>query len=126
MKRFAFRSRLAHSLRFLLLTSLIAPLLHNAIAQSELRSISISPSAATIASAQSQQFTVTGTFADGTSQDLTTVATYASSKPEVAVVNANGDQRIEPDETVLAFLQSTQAAPSSDSNFSEPLTPLPP
>ena len=59
----------------------------------QLRSIQISPSSASIAAQTGFAFTALGTFADGTTQDLTDFVLWTSSAPSVATVsagNANG------------------------------------
>ena len=56
-----------------------------------LASIAITPQNPTIALGTTQQFTATGTYTDGSTQDLTSVATWASSDATVAIVgNAVG------------------------------------
>ncbi|MGA8212195.1 MAG: Ig-like domain-containing protein [Candidatus Sulfotelmatobacter sp.] len=56
-----------------------------------LASITINPQAPTIALGTTQQFTATGTYTDGSTQDLTTVVTWSSSSATVAIIgNAVG------------------------------------
>ena len=56
-------------------------------------SITVSPSAASVAKGLRQQFTAIGTFTDGTTQDVTAGATWTSSLPEVSTIsNAPGTQ----------------------------------
>lgn len=55
-----------------------------------LTSISITPINPSIAKGTTKQFTATGTFSDGTTQDLTTQATWSSSNTGVATINNNG------------------------------------
>jgi len=50
-------------------------------------SIAINPLAPTIALGTTQQFTATGTYTDGTAQDLTTVVTWSSSSATVAIIS---------------------------------------
>jgi uncharacterized protein YjdB len=50
-------------------------------------SIAISPQAPTIALGTTQQFTAMGTYTDGSMQDLTSVATWASSNAMIAIMN---------------------------------------
>lgn len=58
-----------------------------------LSAITVSPSTATIANGTNRQFTVTGTFSDSTTQDLTTAVTWSSSSTGVATIsNASGSQ----------------------------------
>ncbi len=54
-------------------------------------SISVSPTTTSIAAGTKQQFTAVGSFSDGTSQDITASATWASSNTLIATVsNATG------------------------------------
>src|SRR5712692_5545095 len=53
-------------------------------------SLQVTPGTASIAAAGTQQFTATGTFSDGSSQDLTRSAQWSSSNSNVASVNAAG------------------------------------
>jgi len=53
-------------------------------------SIAVTPVNASIALGTSQQFAATGTYADGSTLDLTTSATWSSSAPSVATANASG------------------------------------
>jgi trimeric autotransporter adhesin len=55
-----------------------------------LTSVTVTPASVTINQGQNQQFTATGSFDDGTSQVLTTFATWSSSNPGVAVVSNFG------------------------------------
>jgi len=56
-----------------------------------LRSIAVTPANPVIANGTSQQFTATGTFSDGSIQDLTTAVTWTSSDAtKAAISNANG------------------------------------
>ena len=52
-------------------------------------SITIAPQNPTIDLGASQQFTATGTYTDGTTQDLTSVATWSSTMATVAVISNN-------------------------------------
>jgi hypothetical protein len=53
-------------------------------------SIALSPQSPTIPLGTGQQFTATGTYTDGSSQDLTGTAQWNSSSATVAVINATG------------------------------------
>lgn len=53
-------------------------------------SIAISPTTASVAAGRAQQFTATGTYSDGSMQNLTSVLTWSSSATSVATVNASG------------------------------------
>jgi uncharacterized protein YjdB len=55
-----------------------------------LQSITISPSGANFALGSNQQFTLTGTYSDGTTQNLTSSATWSSLNPSVATISATG------------------------------------
>ena len=50
----------------------------------------MSPVTPSIANGSTQQFTATGHYSDGSTQDLTTQATWASSDPAVATVDSSG------------------------------------
>ena len=54
-----------------------------------LTSISVAPTSASIAKGLTQQFTATGHFSDGTTQDLTASATWSSSLTTVATIGVN-------------------------------------
>ncbi len=60
------------------------------VAPAVLLSITISPSAASVAAGNTQQFAATGTYSDGTMLDLTGSVTWKSSAPAVATVSAAG------------------------------------
>ncbi len=53
-------------------------------------SIAVSPSSASIANGTTQQFTATGTYSDGSTQDLTNSASWTSSPPDVATISSAG------------------------------------
>ncbi|HEY0263672.1 MAG TPA: Ig-like domain-containing protein [Granulicella sp.] len=53
-------------------------------------SFSISPTTASVVAGTTQQFTATGTYSDGTTQDITDLVTWASSNGSVASVTAAG------------------------------------
>ena len=55
-----------------------------------LTSISVSPSSASIANGTTQQFTATGTYSDGSTQDLTGSADWSSSLPGIAIIDSTG------------------------------------
>ena len=55
-----------------------------------LTSIAISPSGASFAPGSDLQFTLTGTFSDGSMQNLTPFATWSSSAPSVAAISPSG------------------------------------
>jgi trimeric autotransporter adhesin len=60
------------------------------ISNATIESIAVTPSTATIARGSTQAFDAVGTFSDGSSQDITSVAQWTSSAPGVAVVNQSG------------------------------------
>ncbi len=60
------------------------------VAPPSLISIAITPANPTIALSNSQQFTATGTYADGSKQDLTSVATWNSSNSNVLSISSSG------------------------------------
>jgi hypothetical protein len=53
-------------------------------------SVSVTPLAPSIALGSVQQFTATGNFDDGTSQDITSISQWKSSNPTIAIVNRTG------------------------------------
>src|SRR6185312_9977836 len=53
-------------------------------------SISLSPSAPSIQTGGTQQFTATGAFSDNTTENLTSTATWSSSSPSVATISSAG------------------------------------
>ena len=55
-----------------------------------LASITVSPQGATIPLGATQQFTATGVYTDGSTQDLTGTATWSSSATVVAAINSSG------------------------------------
>jgi hypothetical protein len=55
-----------------------------------LASIAVTPANPTVVVGQSQQFTATGTFSDGTKQDITVSVVWASSNTESATITAGG------------------------------------
>ena len=54
-----------------------------------LQSIAVAPSNPSINKSQTQQFTATGTYSDGSTKDITTSVTWASSNTAVATIGAN-------------------------------------
>ncbi len=60
------------------------------VGQATLSSIAVTPSSISVALGYSEQFTAIATFSDGSTQDVTQSATWASSSPTVAVVNSTG------------------------------------
>jgi hypothetical protein len=57
------------------------------VTSATLLSIAVTPATASIAKATTQQFTATGKFSDGTTQDLTTLVTWGSSNAAIATVS---------------------------------------
>jgi len=55
-----------------------------------IQSISISPFSATLKRGQTQQFTALGRYTDGTTQDITALATWSTNFPSVATVSTTG------------------------------------
>ena len=55
-----------------------------------LNSIAVTPATATVAAGTGQQYKAVGTFADGSTEDLTTMVTWSSSNTTDATINANG------------------------------------
>ena len=61
-----------------------------AVSNATIQSIAVTPAAPTIALGSMQQFAASGLFSDGSTEDITSVATWTSSTPTVAVVNQKG------------------------------------
>ena len=55
-----------------------------------LASIAVTPANPSIVAGATQQFTATGTYSDGSTQNVTSQATWSSSKMVVATINTNG------------------------------------
>src|ERR1700730_18048169 len=55
-----------------------------------LQSIAVTPASPSIAKGTTEQFTATGTYSDGSTQNLTSQATWSSSSPSVATVSTAG------------------------------------
>jgi uncharacterized protein YjdB len=60
------------------------------VTNATLDSITIGPTSADIALGESQQFTATGNFSDGSQENLTAQVTWTSSNVNVATINADG------------------------------------
>ncbi|HTK78725.1 MAG TPA: Ig-like domain-containing protein [Gemmataceae bacterium] len=55
-----------------------------------LQSIAVTPATPTVAKGQSQQFTATGSYSDGSTQNVTGLVTWASATPAVATISGSG------------------------------------
>lgn len=60
------------------------------VSNATIQSIAVTPAAPTVILGALQQFTATGTFSDGSMQDITSISQWSSSAPGVAVVNQSG------------------------------------
>ena len=60
------------------------------VSNATIQSITVTPAMPTIALGAAQQFAASGLFSDGSTQDITSVVTWTSSAPTIAVVNQNG------------------------------------
>ena len=56
-----------------------------------LLSIAVTPTSSSLPVGESEPMTATGSYSDGSTQDLTSSATWNSSQPSIASVNASGD-----------------------------------
>ena len=83
---------------------------------SGLVSIAVTPTNPSIAAGNQQEFTATGTYSDGSHQDLTSSATWTSTVPTVATINSSGLA------TGVAIGSSTIQAASGSINGSTGLT----
>jgi len=86
------------------------------VAAPSLISIAITPANPTIALSNSQQFTATGTYADRSKQDLTSVAIWNSSKSNVLTLSSSGLG------TAMGFGASTITATQGTVNGSNSVT----
>lgn len=87
------------------------------VTSATLQSIAVSPANGSIAIGTKQQFTATGTFSDGSTQDLTTQVTWASANPGIAIINAvNGK--------ATALAAGTAQISAATSTLSSPAVPL--
>jgi len=69
-------------------TGIVSPAVSLTVTSATLRSIAISPATASVAPGGTQQFSATGTFSDGTTQDITADVTWASSNTAVATIGS--------------------------------------
>ncbi len=60
------------------------------VTEPELQSITLTPAAPVLTNGETQQFTATGNFSDGTSQDVTSQATWSSSDSSIATIDDAG------------------------------------
>jgi Bacterial Ig-like domain (group 2)/Protein of unknown function (DUF1573)/IPT/TIG domain/Abnormal spindle-like microcephaly-assoc'd, ASPM-SPD-2-Hydin/Galactose oxidase, central domain len=60
------------------------------VSQAVLASIALTPSTSTIALGKTQQYQAVGTYSDGSTQDITTLVTWASGSPSVAGITPTG------------------------------------
>src|ERR1019366_580709 len=82
-------------------------------------SVAVAPANPSIAAGQQQQFTATGTYSDGSHQDLTSSATWTSTAPSVATISGSGLA------TAVAVGSTTIQATSGSINGSTGLTVTP-
>lgn len=76
---------------------------------SQLTSLQISPASATIPQQIGFAFLATGTFSDGTTQDLTRFALWTSSAPSVATISAGHAIGLEPGTSTIVALFDAEA-----------------
>ena len=95
-------------------------------ADSMLVSISLTPSSPNIGIGATQQFTATGTFADQSTQDLTSEVAWSSTSPTVATISSTGlaTANAAGTSTITASLGNISNA--TVLTVSEPETPAPP
>jgi phospholipase C len=107
--------------------SATAPLV---VTPAALVSIAITPLTPTIALGATQQFTATGTYADGTSQNLTTVVTWSSSSASVATISnaagSNGLATTSGQGTATISAASNSISSSTTITVGVGVVPLPP
>jgi len=84
------------------------------ISAASLRGISVSPGDAGVTSGGGHQFIATGTFSDGTQQDLTLTADWSANNPSVATVSPFGFAAASgPGQTAIAATLNSQSGSSS-------------
>lgn len=85
--------------------------------------ITVAPSTAAVRTGTSQQFTATGTYSDGTQQDITSQAAWSSSDPTVATAAAGGVVGgVAPGTATITALYTGPGLPSSGISGSAPVT----
>ncbi len=82
-------------------------------------SIGVTPSSSTLPKGNTQQFTATGTYSDGTTQNLTSQVTWASSMPAASISNAAGSNGLA---TAAAQGSTSVSAALGSVSGSTPLT----
>ncbi len=83
-------------------------------------SIAITPTSSTLPNGDTRQFTATGTYTDGTTQNLTSMVTWSSGTPSVAAIsNASGSNGLA---TATAQGSTTLSATLNGVSGSTPLT----
>jgi PKD repeat protein len=75
-----------------------------------LQSIAVTPANASVVQGGTRQYTATGTYSDGSTQDLTTTATWSSSNPNVTISNAAGSQGLATASTTTGSTTTTITA----------------
>ncbi|MGA2160531.1 MAG: Ig-like domain-containing protein, partial [Dehalococcoidia bacterium] len=60
------------------------------VGSATLSSIAVTPANPNVTGGATQQFTATGTFSDGTTQDITSSVTWTSSNPAAATISTSG------------------------------------
>ncbi|PYX51407.1 MAG: ATP-dependent DNA ligase, partial [Acidobacteria bacterium] len=90
-----------------------------------LQSIATTPSNPSIFQSQTQQFTATGNYNDGSSKNITTSVAWASSNPTVATVDAalGLATGVSPGTTQITATQGTVVSPGSTLTANSPLNP---
>jgi type II secretory pathway component GspD/PulD (secretin) len=71
-----------------ILNSVASPSVALTVNSATLKSISVTPSSASIAPGTSQNFTATGTYSDGSTQDITSASVWTSSNATDAAINS--------------------------------------
>jgi len=67
---------------------IVSPAVPLTISSATLRSVAVTPGAASVAPKGTQQFTAVGTFSDGTTQDITSTVSWSSSNTAVATIGS--------------------------------------
>ena len=106
----------AHSGGSTTISAQLGPVSGNAtitVDSSQLTSIQISPSAASIPEGTGVTFQAIGSFADGNTQDLTAFAGWTSSEPSVATINLGRASGLAPGTTIIVAVFDGQAGTAS-------------
>ncbi|MGD1078804.1 MAG: N,N-dimethylformamidase beta subunit family domain-containing protein [Candidatus Sulfotelmatobacter sp.] len=91
-----------------------------------LQSIAVSPATATVQAGSTKQFTATGTYSDGSTQNITTQVIWSSSNTNVATINSSGlaSAIAGGSSSIVASLGGGETAISGSAGLTVQATPL--